>query len=570
MIIYSKTLWGFPLLTRVYGSALPRSLLPALLSGLITLLLLLLREQMQHLWVHPYPYQPLVLIATFVLTFRSNYAYQRHWEAYTQMQTMTARWLDATVQAIMFDRHPQPPGGKLPSPASHHQFVAELVHLVSLLHATCCAALRRDPDVANLVKHSRLAEAPPTDPAQLLNLQRGSLQGGSAPNSPRGGGGGGSGLGSAAGRRASADEPRLSRRRSGESSGGAFGSAAAAAAAAGSPRLSGYFDIAALSSRLQSARSFGRSPSAPSLAGMAGSNPLIRSPSINLKLNVAPPTPRRIKVSLNHTCCWAHLPYMDRPLLLLSWVHELMLQRQTAGGLRMPAPILARVYTGLSDGLTAYEQCRKLADTPFPFPWAQFVLVMLVLFTNSSMAVVITVMTTAIFWTVNEVARDVEDAFIMEPNNMPLANTQFHFNELLLTLTAITAGHGVSTGGVSTADGQYSLISGQHNAGQQQYNVTWEDDVSSTARDSCSMAADAAELETTGTAAARAVLVASAASNIQSMEAFAGGSASPAAAGGASPVATGGASPVPAEAAAGHGVFGWEMQPVASSSDDMV
>jgi hypothetical protein len=44
---------------------------------------------------------------------------------------------------------------------------------------------------------------------------------------------------------------------------------------------------------------------------------------------------------------------MDRPLLLLSWVHELMLQRQTAGGLRMPAPILARVYTvrGLTAGL---------------------------------------------------------------------------------------------------------------------------------------------------------------------------------------------------------------------------
>jgi hypothetical protein len=60
---------------------------------------------------------------------------------------------------------------------------------------------------------------------------------------------------------------------------------------------------------------------------------------------------------------------------------------------------------------------------------AQFVLVMLVLFTvtlpllvvayvnDSGMAVVITVMTTSIFWTVNEVARDVEDAFIMEPNS---------------------------------------------------------------------------------------------------------------------------------------------------------
>jgi hypothetical protein len=66
----SKTLWGFPLLTRVYGSALPRSFLPALLSGLIALMLILLREHVEHLWVHPYPYQPLVLIATFVLTFR--------------------------------------------------------------------------------------------------------------------------------------------------------------------------------------------------------------------------------------------------------------------------------------------------------------------------------------------------------------------------------------------------------------------------------------------------------------------------------------------------------------------
>jgi hypothetical protein len=35
-------------------------------------------------------------------------------------------------------------------------------------------------------------------------------------------------------------------------------------------QLSGYFDIAALSSRLQSARSFGRSSSAPSFAGMSG------------------------------------------------------------------------------------------------------------------------------------------------------------------------------------------------------------------------------------------------------------------------------------------------------------
>lgn len=55
---------------------------------------------------------------------------------------------------------------------------------------------------------------------------------------------------------------------------------------------------------------------------------------------------------------------------------------------------------------------------------AQFVLVMLVLFTltlpllvlayvpNSPLAVVLTVVTVATYWTVNEVARDVEDPFL--------------------------------------------------------------------------------------------------------------------------------------------------------------
>jgi hypothetical protein len=117
-------------------------------------------------------------------------------------------------------------------------------------------------------------------------------------------------------------------------------------------------------------------------------------------------------------------------------------------------------------------------------------------------------------------------------------------------------------------DGQYSLIAGQYNAElysteqqQQQYN-TWDDDVSRTAMDACSISAGAAaDLELTGTAAARAALVASAASNIQSMEAFA---------------AVANSSAAVEDAAAG--VSGWEQQQPASvatssvgtGSDDMV
>jgi hypothetical protein len=56
-----------------------------------------------------------------------------------------------------------------------------------------------------------------------------------------------------------------------------------------------------------------------------------------------PPTVR-FKVSVNSSCCRYHLPYMERPTLVMAWMHELLLQRQAAGGLAMPAPILARVY----------------------------------------------------------------------------------------------------------------------------------------------------------------------------------------------------------------------------------
>lgn len=59
----------------MYGSALPRSIAPALVSGLVTALLLLLGDRVQHLWGHPYAYQPFVLIVSFVLTFR--YGWQR-------------------------------------------------------------------------------------------------------------------------------------------------------------------------------------------------------------------------------------------------------------------------------------------------------------------------------------------------------------------------------------------------------------------------------------------------------------------------------------------------------------
>lgn len=65
-----QTLWGLPLLTRIYGSALPRALAPAVVSGLITFGLTYVNEEVRAWWAHPFAYNAFVLLVSFVLTFR--------------------------------------------------------------------------------------------------------------------------------------------------------------------------------------------------------------------------------------------------------------------------------------------------------------------------------------------------------------------------------------------------------------------------------------------------------------------------------------------------------------------
>jgi hypothetical protein len=51
---------------------------------------------------------------------------------------------------------------------------------------------------------------------------------------------------------------------------------------------------------------------------------------------------------------------MDRPHIVQAWLLELLVTRAVAGGLAVPAPVLARVYALLADAVAGYEQCRKV------------------------------------------------------------------------------------------------------------------------------------------------------------------------------------------------------------------
>ena len=76
--------------------------------------------------------------------------------------------------------------------------------------------------------------------------------------------------------------------------------------------------------------------------------------------------------------------------------------------------------------------CRKLTDTPFPFPWVQAVNIALLLFTllapiavigfteNVVVSTILTFVAVATHVTLNEVASDIEDPFHYDPNELPL------------------------------------------------------------------------------------------------------------------------------------------------------
>eukprot|EP00899_Mesostigma_viride_P005816 jgi/Mesvir1/15235/Mv06460-RA.1 len=164
MIRYSKEWWGLILLTRVYGSALPRCLpYCVLVTALTVALFQFAQDEMHDAFRHPFPYNIFTVMLGFLLVFRTNLAYQRYWEGRGNVQTMMARWSASVMQAITFDEVSNTP------PHTHYEFKIKLLHLFSLLHAVACQSLRNDYILSNLHKACVKARAfvPPDDAANL-------------------------------------------------------------------------------------------------------------------------------------------------------------------------------------------------------------------------------------------------------------------------------------------------------------------------------------------------------------------------------------------------------------------
>jgi len=133
--------------------------------------------------------------------------------------------------------------------------------------------------------------------------------------------------------------------------------------------------------------------------------------------------------------------------LCAMWLHEYVSREYLAGSTgKVSPPIISRLYQFLSDGMIGYNQARKVAYIPFPFPHAQitslFVLVaagiLPVLFlsylNNEVFGFMMNFLTVMSFAGLHEVARELESPFQNVPNDLPLNNWHAQYNESLMTM----------------------------------------------------------------------------------------------------------------------------------------
>jgi predicted membrane chloride channel (bestrophin family) len=93
------------------------------------------------------------------------------------------------------------------------------------------------------------------------------------------------------------------------------------------------------------------------------------------------------------------------------------------------------------------HSCRKLSESPFPFPWAQSITIILFIFlcslpfividfaTSCTVSVLTTFVSVQTYIMLNEVARDMEDPFLYDPNQLPLPQLQYKLNERLIAVS---------------------------------------------------------------------------------------------------------------------------------------
>jgi predicted membrane chloride channel (bestrophin family) len=287
-------------------------------------------------------------IVAFLLTFRQTFSYNRFHESRTSVQTMSASMYTVVAYAISFDKTPNKPdetdekslkeenlkGNKDDSRLAREQFRYNMVHAMSLLHGICLQHLRCDWDLANLTRHNE-DYLPAWD-------------------------------------------------------------------SAGTPGFKIHFwNYFLPRNRVNSRTMFHKVSKIQIIGGITKRERRVLSGlhggenNVKLKKTVAtsissnstalqkndtkPSTFSSVSSSLwrsDNSCTLRGAA--ERPYELIFSTAELLRRRYDQGGINMPSPVIAQLWAILEKAVDSFERCRSISETPFPFPWAQLIIVVLV------------------------------------------------------------------------------------------------------------------------------------------------------------------------------------------------
>lgn len=136
----------------------------------------------------------------------------------------------------------------------------------------------------------------------------------------------------------------------------------------------------------------------------------------------------------------------NKPLVVLQWLQQLIVQNHRSGIIDVAPPILTRVFQDLSHGFMTTGEMQKITEIPFPFPYAQMVSVMLMsnslltpfvlatIMVDTSWCAVLNFFSVFCLWCINYIASEIESPCGDDPNDLPLALIQKSMNQNLIAL----------------------------------------------------------------------------------------------------------------------------------------
>lgn len=136
----------------------------------------------------------------------------------------------------------------------------------------------------------------------------------------------------------------------------------------------------------------------------------------------------------------------DRCELTLQWIKQAVMEAKASKVLTAPPPIVNSFLGGFGRGMVYLSECRNVPEIPFPMPYLQTLMGMLMIHWVVTPLIAAAVMdswwtgpilvflTVASFWSLHFIANELDQPFGEEANDLPMREMQHDFNRSLLLL----------------------------------------------------------------------------------------------------------------------------------------